>query len=268
MSKATAPAVYRDSSHSAILVDRTDTHAFFIPLATLKVEKVAVRAFDAEWVAYPEYPVRRAAEVYLGAGQYRTIPAQAREHLSKIVADPATAYPTFESTQGKSKMASKAPAPRNGINSVVDSSSASASKKPAKATAAPVAAPAKSPLKAAPVKAAATPAKAPLKATPAPAKTVPAKAAAPAKTAVKAAAPVKAEPAAKPGRTRLPDNVKYKVVDTARVKRGFLAEFVTKAQGLKVFTRAQVEAAFADRDAKDTNTYFPYCVGKGIFGEA
>jgi hypothetical protein len=220
-----------------------------------------VRSFDSEWTAYPEYPVRRAAEVYLGAGQYRTIPAQAREHLNKIVADPATAYPTFESTQGKLKMASKAPAPRNGINSVVESS-----KKPVKAAAAPAAA--KPPVKAA-AKAAAAPAaaKPPVKA--APAKAAPAKAA-PAKAAPAKAAPTaKAAPeGAKPGRTRLPDNVKYKVADTSRVKRGFLAEFVAKAQSLKVFTRAQIEATFAEREAKDTNTYFPYCVGKGIFEAA
>ena len=258
---STTPAVYRDQSHSAIVIDRSATHVSFIPLATLKVEKVALRAFDAEWVAYPEYPVRRAAEVFLGAGAYRTIQAQVREHLSRIVADPATVYPTFESSQGKLKMASKAPAARNGINSVVDSSS----KKPAKATAAaPVAA--KPPVKAAtPAKATPVPAKtAPAKT--APAKTAPAKAA-PAK-AVKAAAPAQAAEAAKPGRTRLPDNVKYKVADTSRVKRGFLAEFVAKAQSLKVFTRAQIEAAFADREAKDTNTYFPYAVGKGIFEAA
>lgn len=253
---STTPAVYRDQSHSAIVIDRSATHVSFIPLATLKVEKVALRAFDAEWVAYPEYPVRRAAEVFLGAGAYRTIQAQVREHLSRIVADPATVYPTFESTQGKLKMASKAPAARNGINSVVDSSS----KKPAKATAAATPVAAKPPVKAA----------TPAKATPVAAKTAPAKApvkAAPAK-AVKAAAPAQAAEAAKPGRTRLPDNVKYKVVDTSRVKRGFLAEFVAKAQSLKVFTRAQIESAFADREAKDTNTYFPYAVGKGIFEAA
>ena len=260
---STTPAVYRDQSHSAIVIDRSATHVSFIPLATLKVEKVALRAFDAEWVAYPEYPVRRAAEVFLGAGAYRTIPAQVREHLSRIVADPATVYPTFESTQGKLKMASKAPAARNGINSVVDSSS----KKPAKATAAATPVAAKPPVKAAtpakatPVAAKAVPAKAPVKAAPVAAKAAPAK-------AVKAAAPAKAAEAAKPGRTRLPDNVKYKVADTSRVKRGFLAEFVAKAQSLKVFTRAQIEAAFADREAKDTNTYFPYAVGKGIFEAA
>ena len=251
-------AVYRDSSHSAIVVDRTEAHTYFIPLATLKVEKLANKAFDAEWAAYPEYPVRRAAEVYLGAGQYRTIPAQLREHLTRIVADPATVYPTFESTQGKSKMA-KAPT-RNGINSVVDSS-----KKPVKAAAAPVAADkkpvaaAKPPVKAAPAPAAkAVPPKAaPARAAPAAVKTAP----------VKAAKPAAVE-GAKPGRTRLPDGVKYKVADTSRVKRGFLLEFVEKAQGMKVFTREQLEDAFAAREANDTKTYFPYAVGKGIFAAA
>jgi hypothetical protein len=248
-------AVYRDSSHSAIVVDRTEAHTYFIPLATLKVEKLSNKTFDADWAVYPEYPVRRAAEVYLGAGQYRTIPVQVREHLTRIVADPATVYPTFESTQGKSKMASKAPAPRNGINSVVESS-----KKPVKAAAAPVAD--KKPVAAA---------KPPVKAAAPAAKSAPVKAAAPAKAApVAAKAPAKAAAVegAKPGRTRLPDGVKYKVADTSRVKRGFLLEFVEKAQGMKVFTREQLEAAFATREADDTKTYFPYAVGKGIFEAA
>lgn len=268
------PAVYRDSTHTAIVIDRTDVAVHFIPLATLRIEKLSAKAFDKEWTAYPEYPVRRAAEVYLGAGQYRAIPAQTCEHLNGIVANPATAYPTFESTQGNSKMATSpkaSPAARNGINSVVDSSKKPAAT-PLKGKPTPVAAKAV-PAKAAPAKA--VPAKAApvaAKAAPAAAKGKPAPAPAPAPAKVATKSPVKAAPAAtdsaKPGRTRLPSDVAFKVVDTSRVKRGFLMEFVEKAQQLKKFTRDQIEAEFAHREANDTNTYFPYCVGKGIFAHA
>lgn len=266
-------AVYMDGTHSAIVLERGATHVTFIPLSSLAVEKAALKAFDAVYVQYPDYPVRRAAEVYLRAGDYRPIPPQTREHLKRIVADPATAYTTFETTQpteeGKTKMASTKPtataktaaAARNGMSSVTEAVTKAPKGKPA--------------AKAAP----ATPAealKAAVKGKPAPAKTAPAAKAAPepkGKPAAKAAAPVaaKGKPAAaaegaKP-RNRIAEDVKYKVIDTSRVKRGFLAEFVAKAQSLKVFTREKLEAEFATRGG-DTRTYFPYAVGKGIFGLA
>lgn len=264
-------AVYINSTHTAVVVGKTATHVLYIPLASLKVEKVSLKEFSADWVAYPEYPVRRAAQVYLQAGGYRPIAPQAREHLEAIVADPATEYPTFDvlqSTMQGIKMA-KSPATRSaasGKEAVKGKPVARASDHAAldkivvqARTAGPKGKPVVTPIDA-------------LKAgKPAP------KGKAVAEPAVKAAAksapvaakgkPVAAADAAKPTRNRIPDDVKYVVVDTARVKRGFLQEFVTAAQGMKVFTREKLEANFAERGG-DTRTYFPYCVGKGIFGQA
>lgn len=268
MTNVTLPAVYRDSSHTAIVVARNDTRVTFIPLATLAVTALPLKAFDADWAVFAEYPVRRAAELYLGAGQYRPIPDQARELLTSIASDKALAYPTFESTQptqGKSTMAkkptsapAKAPAAKKAAAATtpfeaLEKAVTGGNTKPAAKT------PAKAPAKAA------VPAKAPAKAA------VPAKAAAkaPAKTPAKAAAKT-AEPKATGGaRLKVEDNVKHKVIDTSRVKRGFLQEYVEAAQGMKVFTRESLEAKWGGR-ANDPKmgTYFPYCVGKGIFGAA
>jgi hypothetical protein len=260
------PAVYRDSTHTAIVIGRTDTHFLYVPLASLKVEKISHKDFASEWVAYPEYPVRRAAEVYLRAGDYRQIPAQTREHLNRIVADPATEYQVFESSstiiKGTATMA-KSPATRNGMSSVKEALAHKG--KPVKATAPAVDAKPKG-------KPATTPAEALKKGTPVVKTDGKPAAAAPVAAKGKPAPAVKGKPAAaaagdKPARNRIPDDVKYKVVDTSRVKRGFLAEFVAKAQTLKVFTREKLEAEFSERGG-DTRTYFPYCVGKAIFDKA
>lgn len=251
----TLPAVFFDNSHTAIVLARSATQVTLITLARLTVETMPVKEFDADWSTRTDYPVRRAAEMYLGAGKYRKIPVQVREHLNKIVADPATAYPTFDSlspqpTQKEPTMA-KSPKARNGIDSVTEATSKPAAK----------AAPAKAaPAKAAPAKAAAKP------------EAKPAVKAAPAKAAAKAApAPAKAEPkapiaASKPGRSKIDEDLKFKIGDLSSVKRGFLAEFVEKAKELKVFSRRTIEAEFGGRenDAK-MGTYFPYAVGKGIF---
>jgi hypothetical protein len=275
------PAVYRDNTHTAIVIDRTDTHFLYVPLASLKIEKISHKDFASEWVAYPEYPVRRAAEVYLRAGDYRQIPAQTREHLNRIVADPATEYQVFESSstiiKGTATMA-KSPATRNGMSSVKEALAPKG--KPVKATAPavdakpkgkPATTPAEALKKGTPVvKTDGKPVTAATKGKPAPAS--PVGKPAPAAPVGKPAPAVKVKPAAaaagdKPARNRIPDDVKYKVVDTSRVKRGFLAEFVAKAQTLKVFTREKLEAEFSERGG-DTRTYFPYCVGKAIFDKA
>lgn len=233
MSTVTA-TVYRDNSRTCIVIDRADK-VTFVSLAHLRVEVLAAKAFDARYKPYPEYPVRRAAELYLGCKAYRSIQPQAREHLSRIVADKATLYPTFDLLQGKPEMAKK-PA-RNGLNTVVESATAKPAAKGAKGKPAPAA-----------VKA----------------KPVAEKPAAKGKPA--AEKPAAKTEAAKPARTKVEDTAKYKIGDTSSVKRGFLQEYVEKASGLKVFTREKLEALYGGRqaDAK-MGTYFPYCVGKGIF---
>lgn len=229
MSTVTA-LVYRDNSRTCIVVDRADK-VTFISMENLRVETLAAKAFDARFKAYPEYPVRRAAELYLGCKAYRPIQPQACEHLRRIVADKATSYPTFDLLQGKPEMAKK---PRNGLNTVVESATAKPAAKAAKG-----------------------------KPAPAPVKTKPVAAA---KGKPAAEKPVAKAEAAKPARTKVEDTAKYKIGDTSSVKRGFLQEYVEKASGLKVFTREKLEALYGGRqaDAK-MGTYFPYCVGKGIF---
>jgi hypothetical protein len=119
----------------------------FISMANLKLEKMEARAFYQKWEEYKEYPVRRAAELYLGAGEYREIGGKEREHLVAIVADPATTYqlaPTTVKEVNIMATAKKAPAKKaagkkevNGINTVV-----TGAKPPAKVAAAPAKQPA------------------------------------------------------------------------------------------------------------------------------
>lgn len=243
------PAVFTDGSYTCICIARSAAAVKFISMSELDVETLSPKAFDALWAVKPEYPVKRAAERYLASVQYRTIPAKAYEHLSSIAASAAD-YATFESVNVKPKgtviMAKKAP---NGMDSIVNT----AKTKP-RAEAKPVA---KAPAKTKPqAKAAAAP-KAP--AVKAPAKTKP--------EAVKAP-----KAAAAPKTPKAPDTTKYKIGDVTSVKRGFLAEFVEKAQALKQFTREAVEAACGEAvgtpEHAKMRTYFPYCVGKGIFTAA
>ena len=270
MTQATAhpfPAVYRDNSHTAIVVRVEDKEVTFIPMATLQVEVMRAAAFHAEWKPYTEYPVKRAAELYIGAAQYRPIPDKARKLLEGIVADKALDYATFQQPVKPQQQ----PQPKGSTMAKTPAKTPAAAKPAAspfealvkgKPAAKPAAAPAKAPAKAA------APAKAPAKAAaPAPAKAAaktPAKAAAaPAKAPAKQAAKPNASPV---GRTRVADDVKHKVGDTSSVKRGFLLEFVEKAQSMKVFTREQIEAHWGGRAAdQKMGTYFPYCVAKGIF---
>lgn len=252
------PSVYHDQRRTCIVLSRTPSGVSYITLAALSLEKTTIKAFDAEWTEYPEYPVRRAAELYLGAAQYRKIPAQVSELLRGIVEDPSTLYPTFESSIRKyimAKTTKAAPA------KTTKTAAAAPAKNPFAALAAAAQLKPATPAKAAPAKAA-KPAAAPAKGT----KATPAKAAAPAKAAKAAAAPAASD---KPARTRVADNTKYKLANTDSVKRGFLLEYVEVARGLKTFTREALEQHWGGRaaDAK-MGTYFPYCVGKGIFEPA
>lgn len=145
-----APAVFRELglSYTCILLNEGAKFVQFIPMASLKIEKMEARAFYQKWEEYKEYPVRRAAELYLGAGVYREIGDKEREHLNAIVANPATVYQLAPTTVNKEEnimaTAKKTPAKKaapkkeaNGINTVV-----TGAKPPAKVAAA---APAKQP---------------------------------------------------------------------------------------------------------------------------
>ena len=236
------PSVYHDQRRTCIVLSRTPSGVSYITLAALSLEKTTLKAFDAEWTEYPEYPVRRAAELYLGAAQYRKIPAQVSELLRGIVEDPSTLYPTFESSIRKYIMAKTTKAA------------------PAKTAKTAAAAPAKNPFAALAAAAQLKPA--------APAKAAPAKAA-PAKAAKPTAAPVKAATPAKAAKAAAAPAASDKLANTDAVKRGFLREYVEVARGLKTCTREALEQHWGGRaaDAK-MGTYFPYCVGKGIFEPA
>lgn len=257
----TSAAVYRDGSHTCIFLSETDKLVAFISMDTLKVEAASTKTFHARWAEYPEYPVRRAAELYLACAAYRSIDAKTREHLSAIVASKATLYPPFDANLRKSTMAKKTPVtPQTEAKPAANPFEALQRGKPVTSKlAAKAAAPAKAAKTAAPTKAAKAPAKA--AAEPPHNRRATDKVAAPAKTTAAAGE--------KPARLKVADTAKYKVVDTSRVKRGFLAEYVEKAQAMKVFTRDSLEANWGGRDSDaKMGTYFPYCVGKGIFGAA
>lgn len=79
-------------SYTCVRVSEGPKFVHFIPMDTLQLTKQVAEEFYQEWGEYTEYPVRRAAELYLGAGEYREIGVEERKHLEAIVADPATVY--------------------------------------------------------------------------------------------------------------------------------------------------------------------------------
>ena len=80
------PAVYRRAgqSYTCITTKEDAKYVHFIPMATLQLERAERRDFYAEWGEYPEYPARRAAELYLGSGEYREIGPKELAHLEAI----------------------------------------------------------------------------------------------------------------------------------------------------------------------------------------
>ena len=80
------PAVYRrrGQSYSCITTKEDAKFVHFISMETLKLEKAERRDFHAEWEEYSDYPVRRAAELYLGAGEFREIGPKELAHLEAI----------------------------------------------------------------------------------------------------------------------------------------------------------------------------------------
>lgn len=87
-------AVWRDHNrHTCIAVHLDDKFAFFIPMDPLEVSVVRkpIREFNALYTPYTEYPVKRAAEIYLNAPS-KVVAEEAREHLTRIISDPAFEY--------------------------------------------------------------------------------------------------------------------------------------------------------------------------------
>lgn len=87
-------AVFRDHNrHTCIRVSVDGHQVKFIPMEAkeVKVVRMADKHFISVYTPYTEYPVKRAAEIYLFAPSKEVSP-QAREHLERIIADPAFEY--------------------------------------------------------------------------------------------------------------------------------------------------------------------------------
>lgn len=275
-----APVVCRrrGQSYTCIRVAVERKFTYYIPLDSLELKKADNREFHDEWEEFTEYPVRRAAELYLGATQYREMSPKAQEHLERIVADPATSYDPARITPLKEEpqmtdIKKTAPAKQPATSKVA------AAKQPATSKVAPAKQAEAKPL--APAKKAPAKAVSPMdfmvneakkagakSAAAAEAKSAKAAAKAPAKAPAKQAAPVKAEPKAKGGAARKPDDRKYTVGDDSHVKRGDSRLFVDSAKKLKKFTRAELVSAVVLQHGFEEDRmvrYFYYFVGKQVF---
>lgn len=132
------PAVYHRAgqSYTCITTKQDAKFVHFIPMETLKLTKTELREFQAEWEEYSDYPVRRAAELYLGAGEFREIGPKELAHLEAI-RDGSPSY-NLDEPQPKPKepqmatIAKKQPAATKGAGKA-----AAPAKQPAKQPAAP-----------------------------------------------------------------------------------------------------------------------------------
>ena len=230
---STVPSVYQDANnHTCICLRLGEETVDFIPLmgAECEVFHMDRSKFLSAYKKLAEYPVKRAAQLYLHDSALKTTSDEAREHLEGIVADPAFNYDVslFKPLPKEKK-----------LTDAVTQAADAATKKTVKA------APAKKPVaKAAPAK-------------------KPVAKAAPAKKSAEKAAPAKKS--AKKAASE-PDATTYKIGDASSVKRGFIAEFVEAATEMKKFQRDEMVKKFARKvDADRALRYFYYCTAQGIF---
>lgn len=272
--------VVRDigSSHTAIMLSEGPKFTTFIPMASLAVERLDNRTFHDTWAEFEDYPVRRAAQLYL-AEQFREITPQAREHLERIVADPVTAFdesrmfPNLQSTvtskeiimatstktapaktPATSKLAGKpATVPAKQVKPAAKTAPAAKQAAPAKVAPAAKTAPAKTPAKNGIATVVDQASKA--AASKAPAKT-------PAKTAANKAA---TKPPVRPA-----NDEKLKVVDATAPRRGETADYVAEAIKLKSFTRQQLHDVMVSKgkDSKAARIKIADCVYFKVFAAA
>lgn len=258
-------ALYRDANrHHCISVGIERKYTYYIPMeaAEVKVHQMEHREFGLEFELITNYPVRRAAEIFLAAPDKEVSP-KAKEHLEAILADPAYVYDTAQFSVPhvlKEKiMASKNAA---AVAAEIAAKPAPKNKKEALAAAAEIAA---KPVGA--VKSNPKGPKAQAAAEPAAKKTAPAK-----KAAKEEAAPRGRAPAVAP-------DARLKIGNADSVSRGYMLEFVNAAKALekqsrgKGFTSEQmVEAGLAlpgaeGRDEAWVKTYISYSLAahRGIF---
>jgi len=247
------PVVCREvgTSYTCIRTSVSATHTTYVTMADLRVDRLSNKEFAQHWKPYEVYPVGRAAQVYLGAGQYREIDPQVKKLLEQILSNPATpveldpvVFPSSTSHQKETVMseAQTAAASETKTSKVKN---APAAKKAAKSAPGKQAVAAKKPAK---------------KAAPAPAAKKAAKSA-PGKQAVAAVAQTltkgsaKQTEAAKKPLGRPVSNEKLKVLDPEAPRRGATADFVTAAVKLKTFTRqeladAMIKAGYEEKAAR------------------
>lgn len=79
--------------HTCILVHTGERYTEYIPMeaSAVQVLRMENREFARTYTPRPDYPVRRAAEIYLHSPG-KVVAPKAREHLQRILADPAFAY--------------------------------------------------------------------------------------------------------------------------------------------------------------------------------
>lgn len=246
-------SVFRDGSHSCICVAVERKFTYFIPMeaAQVRVAQMEHRAFAEDYKPYPEYPVRRAAEIYLNSPDKEMTP-KAKEHLDAIMADPAYAYDRSQFSQlnvlKEKQMARKQTAadvateidakPKSRKEAVAEADKVIASQAPHHIKAGKPAAAGKVVAKK------------------------------PAGKTAKAKAE-KAEPAARKPAANM--TARLKVGDASKVKGGFMAEFVARAEALQKASRGKgftgvelVDSLVAEHederaaDAAWTRTYIPY----------
>lgn len=254
-----APVVCRrrGQSYTCIQVAVGRKYTYYISV-NLKIKKVDNREFRRLWEEYTEYPVRRAAELYLSAAQYREMPFKVQEHLERIVTDPVTAYDPALTIHLKedlqmTTLKKTAPIVKQPTTSKLASTKQAGVKPlaPARAKKAPVKPMTPMEHMANQVTKSATTAEV-KKAT----------ATGKSKTSVEQPTPPK-----RGVRANLkPDDRKYTVGDDASVKRGISRDFVDAAKKLKKFTRTDLVEAFKiHADEERAVRYFYYFVGKQVF---
>lgn len=141
MSNEYTYGVYQDENrHTCIKLKEDDKHVWFVPMAAgeLAQARMTSREFAHTYKVMTEYPVRRAAEMYLGSPVPQVVAPEVREHLEHILADPAYAYDSSQfKTQPRKEVtmatAKKTPAPAK--KAAAKKTVAPAAKKTSKATA-------------------------------------------------------------------------------------------------------------------------------------
>ena len=222
--------------HTCIHVAAERIYSYYIPMeaSEVAVRRLENKEFEYTYTVIPDYPVRRAAEIYLAAPDKEVHP-KARSHLEAILADPAYAYdPAQYSTPHVFKEKEMAKAAAAVAEGVAPKATKASKKSEALAAAAEVIKSAQAPIVG----------KAP-KAAPAP------------KVAKEKVA---AEPKPRGRAPTVELSARLKVGNIESVKRGYMLAFVTKAQELEKLSRGK---GFTGEALIEAMTDAPETEGRG-----